>query len=144
MQISPRRRKLSKRSRRHTQKCAARRELTSWFTRVTLLLLYCLFVVLLKKCIDVEKNPGPDENFVTLMQNVYWRFSQIIQGIKMHTAHVNSKMDEQFGSSERSLGRLTADVNRLKQYVGKDREGIQLLQEDNDKIVSDWNDWNKN
>lgn len=30
----------------------------------------CDTVVLLTKCMDVEKNPGPDENFVTLMQNV--------------------------------------------------------------------------
>ena len=44
-------------------------------------------------------------------------------------------MDEKFGSLERTLGQLTADVNKLKQYVGKDREDIQLLQEDNDKIV---------
>ena len=44
-------------------------------------------------------------------------------------------MDEKFGSLERTLGQLTADVNRLKQYVSKDREDIQLLQEDNDKIV---------
>ena len=73
MQISRRKRKLSKRSRRHTQKCAARRELTSWFTCVTLSVLHCLFVVLLTKCMDVEKNPGPDENFVSLMQNVDWR-----------------------------------------------------------------------
>ena len=72
MLISRRKRKFSKRSRRHTQKCAARRELTSWFTCVTLSVLYCLFVVLLTKCMDVEKNPGPDENFVTLMQNVDW------------------------------------------------------------------------
>ena len=84
---------------------------------------------------DVEKNPGPEENFVTLMQNVDWRFSQIMQGIQMHTAHINSKMDEKFGSLERTLGQLTADVNKLKQYVGKDREDTQLLQEDSDKIV---------
>ena len=47
---------------------------------MTLSVLYGLFVVLLTKCMDVEKNPGPDENFVTLMQNVDWRFSQIMQG----------------------------------------------------------------
>ena len=135
MQISRRKRKFSKRSRRHTQKCAARRELTSWFTCVTLSVLYCLFVVLLTKCMDVEKNPGPDENFVTLMQNVDWRFSQIMRGIQMHTAHINCKMDEKFGSLERTLGQLTSDVNKLKQYVGKDREDIQLRQEDDVKIV---------
>ena len=81
---------------------------------------YCLFVVLLTKCMDIEKNPGPEENFVTLIQNVDWRFSQITQGIQMHTAHINSKIDEKFGSLERTLGHLTADVNKLKQYVGKD------------------------
>ena len=102
MQISRRKRKLSKRSRRHTQKCATRHELTSWFTCVTLSVLYCLFGVLLTKFMDVENNPGPDENFVTLMQNVDWRFSQIMQGIQMHTAHINSKMDEKFGTNSRS------------------------------------------
>ena len=30
---------------------------------------------------DVEKNPRLDENFVTLMQNVDWRFPQIMQGV---------------------------------------------------------------
>ena len=65
---------------------------------------------------DVEKDPGPDEDFVTLMQKVDWRFSQITPGI-LHTSHSNSKMDEKFGSLERTLGQLTADVNRLKQYV---------------------------
>ena len=53
-------------------------------------------------------------------------------------------MDEKFGSLERTLGQLTADVNKLKQYVGKDREDIQLMQEDDDEFWSDRNDWNKN
>ena len=84
---------------------------------------------------DVEKNPGPDENFMTVMQNIDWRFAQIIQGIQMHTAYINSKMDEEFGSLEQTLGQLTADVSRLKQYVGREREDIQQLQEDNDNIL---------
>ena len=62
---------------------------------MTLSVLYCLFVVLLTKCMDVEKNPGPEENFVTLIQNVDWRFSQIMQGIQMHTAYM--KMQQQDG-----------------------------------------------
>ena len=52
----------------------------------------------------------------------------------IHTAYINSKMDEKFGSLEQTLGQLTADVSRLKQYVGRDREDIQPLQEDNDNI----------
>ena len=43
-------------------------------------------------------------------------------------------MDEKFGSLERILGQLTADVNRFKRYVGREREDIQLLQKDNDNI----------
>ena len=62
---------------------------------MTLSVLHCLFVVLLTKCMDVEKNPGPDENFVTLMQNVDWRFSQIMRGIQMHTAYINCKMSSE-------------------------------------------------
>ena len=84
---------------------------------------------------DVEKNPGPDENFTTVMQNIDRRFAEIMQGIQMHTAYINSKMDEKFGSLERILGQLAADVSRLKQYVGRDRDDIELLQEDNDNIM---------
>ena len=43
-------------------------------------------------------------------------------------------MDEKFGSLERILGQLTADVNRFKRYVGREREDIQLLQEDNNTM----------
>ena len=124
MQISRRKRKTSNRSRRHTQRCAARQELTNWLTSVTLSVLYCLFVVLLTKCMDVEKNPGPDENFMTVMQNIDWRFAEITQGIQMHTAYVNSKTDEKSGSLGQTLRQLTADVSRLKQCVGRDREDI--------------------
>ena len=53
----------------------------------------------------------------------------------MHTAYINSKMDEKFGSLEQTQGQLTADVSRLKQYVGRDREDIQLLREDNDNVM---------
>ena len=58
-----------------------------------------------------------------------------MQGIQMHTAYINSKMDEKFGNLEQTLGQLTADVSRLKQYVGTDREDIQQLQEDNDNVM---------
>ena len=57
-----------------------------------------------------------------------------MQGIQMLTAYINSKMDEKFGNLEHTLGQLIADVSRLKQYVGRDREDIQPLQEDNDNI----------
>ena len=86
---------------------------------MTLSVLYCSCVVLLTNSMDVEKNPGHDENFATLMQNVDWRLSQIMQGIQIHTAHINSKTDEKFGSLERTLGQLTADVNILKQGQGR-------------------------
>ena len=84
---------------------------------------------------DVEKNPGLDENFTTVMKNIDWRFAEIMQGIQMHTAYINSKMDEKFGSLEQTLGQLTANVSRLKLYVGRDREDIQQLQEDNDNTM---------
>ena len=71
---------------------------------------------------------------MTVMQNIDWRFAEIMQEIQMHTAYIHSKMDEKFGNLEQTLGQLTADVSRLKQYVGRDREDIQLLQEDNDNI----------
>ena len=64
---------------------------------------------------DVEKNPGPDENFMTVMQTIDWKFAEIMQGKQKHTLYINSKMDEKFGSLEQTLGQLTADVSRLKQ-----------------------------
>ena len=49
----------------------------------------------------------------------------------MHTAYINSKMDEKFGSLEQTLGQLIADVSRLKQYVGRDREDIMTKKKKN-------------
>ena len=72
---------------------------------------------------------------MTVTQNIDWRFAEIMQGIQMLTAYINSKMDEKFGSLEQTLGQLTADVSRLRQYVGRDREDIELLQEDDDNIM---------
>ena len=40
-----------------------------------------------------------------------------------------------FGSLDRTLGQLTADVDRLKRYVSRHREDIQVLQEDDDNIT---------
>ena len=71
---------------------------------------------------------------MTVTQNIDWRFAEIMQGIQMLTAYINSKMDEKSGNLEHTLGQLIADVSRLKQYVGRDREDIQPLQEDNDNI----------
>ncbi|WP_419584086.1 hypothetical protein, partial [Thiolapillus sp.] len=62
---------------------------------------------------------------MTVTQNIDWRFAEIMQGIQMLTAYINSKMDEKFGNLEHTLGQLIADVSRLKQYVGRDREDIQ-------------------
>ena len=44
-------------------------------------------------------------------------------------------MDEKVESLQQTLGQLTADWSRLKQNVGRNREDIQLLQEDNDNIM---------
>ena len=47
---------------------------------VTLSVLYCLFVLLLTKCMDVERNPGPgpDHRYTAMVQNLQssmeWRF----------------------------------------------------------------------
>ena len=71
-------------------------------------------------------------------------FLRLCRAYAHKSAHINRKTDENFGSLEQTLGQLTADVNKLKQYVGKDREDIQLMQEDDDEFWSDQNDWNKN
>ena len=67
--------------------------LTNWLTCVTLSVLYCLFVILLTKCMDVEKNPGLDENFMTVMKNIDWRFAEVMQGIQMHTYSIHQQQD---------------------------------------------------
>ena len=69
------------------------------------------------------------------MQKIDREFAHIMQSIQMHTGHINSRMDEKLRSLERILGQLAADVSRLKQYVGRDRDDTELLQEDNDNIM---------
>ena len=81
---------------------------------------------------------------MSLMQNVDWQFSQIMQGIQMHTAHINSKMDEKFGSLERTLGQLTADVNKLSNMSARTEKIYSYCKKTMTKLCSDWNNWNKN
>ena len=39
---------------------------------------------------DVEKNPGLDENFMTVMKNIDWRFAEIMHGIKICIQHTST------------------------------------------------------
>ena len=136
MQIFIRKRLPSKSSRRRSLKCSTKKELTTWIACVTLSMLYCLFVLLLTKCMDVEKNPGPGMEYgYSMVQNLQAdmerRFSQIMDGLQMHSANISQKMEENFGRLDHTLGQLTEDVVRLKTALHQDREDIQDLQEEN-------------
>ena len=58
VRIFNRKRRNSDPNRRRSQKCSTNKELTNWFVCMTLSVLYCLFVLLLTQCTDVEKLVG--------------------------------------------------------------------------------------
>ena len=73
------------------------KEFTNWFVCMTLSVLYCLFVLLLTQCMDVEKNPGPgpDHTYTRMLQNMQaameWRFSELMGSLQSYTAGISQK-----------------------------------------------------
>ena len=141
VQIFNRKRRNSDPNRRHSQKCSTKKELTNWFVCMTLSVLYCLFVLLLTQCMDVEKNPGPgpDHTYTSMLQNMQaameWRFSELMGSLQSYTAGISQKMDDDFGRLDRTLGQLLEDVVGLKTAVQQDKEDIRELQEDRDNVT---------
>ena len=139
--IFNRKRRHSDPNRRHSQKCSTKKEFTNWFVCMTLSVLYCLFVLLLTQCMDVEKNPGPgpDHTYTSMLQNMQaamgWRFPELMGSLQSYTAGISQKMDDNFGRLDRTLGQLLEDVVGLKTAVQQHKEDIRELQEDRDKVT---------
>ena len=138
VRIFNRKRRNSDPNRRHSQKCSTKKEFTNWSVCMTLSVLYCLFVLLLTQCMDVEKNPGPgpDHTYTSMLQNMQaamdWRFSELMGSLQSYTAGISKKMDDNFGRLDRTFGQLLEDVVGLKTAVQQDKEDIRELQEDRD------------
>ena len=113
-------------------------ELFSWTVCVSLSVLYCLSVLLLTRCMDVELNPGPcDGNCSTFMQaaqeNTDIRFSQILHCLHQQSVTLSRQMEESFYRLGQTLMRIEEDVTRLKHETQDDRRDINELLEDRDK-----------
>ena len=108
---------------------------------MTLSVLYCLFVLLLTQCMDVEKNPGPgpDHTYTSMFAKHAgcheWRFFGAEGSLQSYTAGISKKMDDNFGRLDRTFGQLLEDVVGLKTAVQQDKEDIRELQEDRDNVT---------
>ena len=76
-------------------------ELSSWIMCVSLSVLYCLTVLLLTRCMDVDQNPGPcDGNCSTFMQaaqeTIDTRFTQILHRVHQQSVTLSRQMDKSF------------------------------------------------
>ena len=116
-------------------------ELSSWNMRVSLSVLYCLTVLLLTRCMDVEQNPGPcDGNCSTFMQaaqeTIATRFTKILHCVHHQSATLSRQMDESFHRLGQTLKRIEEDVIRLKNEAQEDRMDIKELSRDMDKTHS--------
>ena len=74
-------------------------ELSSWIMCVSLSVLYCLTVLLLTRCMDVDQNPGPcDGNCSTFMQaaqeTIDTRFTQILHRVHQQSVTLSRQMDK--------------------------------------------------
>ena len=110
---------------RHTASCL-KSELFSWFAVVSLSVLYCLSVLLLTRCMDVETNPGPCGNDCTsFIQSVQVgidnRLSQIMHCLHLQSANLCKKIDEHSMKLDQSLKIIVGEVNKLKNDVLEDR-----------------------
>jgi hypothetical protein len=109
-------------------------ELFSWIVCVSLSVLYCVSVLLLARCMDVELNPGPVDNpsFVHQMhENLERCFPpQAMQFIHAQFASLSQQMTTHFEQLGQFLHRLEGEIKRLKTDIKDNRTDISKLQQD--------------
>ena len=116
-------------------------ELLSWLVCVSLSVVYFLSLLLLTRCMDVEKNPGPNENdwaaFMPMLQEgIERRFSQIIYCLHEQTTAISGKIDEHCNGLEQTLNYIKSDVIKLKHAAQEDRTDINELLQNRDDAHS--------
>lgn len=116
-------------------------ELLSWLVCVSLSVVYFLSLLLLTRCMDVEKNPGPNENdwaaFMPMLQKgIERRFSQIIYCLHEQTTAISGKIDEHCNRLEQTLNYIKSDVIKLKHAAQEDRTDINELLQNRDDAHS--------
>ena len=131
---------LHTKKRRH-KTANAKCELLSWLVCVSLSVVYFLSLLLLTRCMDVEKNPGPNENdwaaFMPMLQEgIQRRFSQIIYCLHEETTAISGKIDEHCNRLEQTLNYIKSDVIKLKHAAQEDRTDINKLLQNRDDAHS--------
>ena len=121
--------------RRHELKHAVTKELTSWIVCVSLAVLYCLCVVLLLQCMDVEANPGPSADSSNPAQLFDWHFAQLMQAFQTQTANLSRIMEENLGRLNHTINQLTSDIGRPQQCAQQSQEDVRDLHQDQDSIT---------
>ena len=114
-------------------KCSPMGELFSWLSCVSLSVIYCVSVLLLTRCMDVELNPGPvgGDNFTERTQDSHERrFAQILHCLQSQAMGLSRQMYDHFHSLGQSLQRIEEEVRRMKRDVRDNRSDISLLQQD--------------
>ncbi|KAL8589926.1 hypothetical protein ACOMHN_024013 [Nucella lapillus] len=84
---------------------------------------------------DVERNPGPDDEYRSILQSMDWMFSQIMYNMQEYMGGINQNLNDKFARLDETLMRLTTDINKLNHLVEEDRENIRALQEDRDRML---------
>ncbi len=113
------------------------RELSSWCACLSLSVLYCLAILLLTRCMDIEPNPGPcggvcDTFMQTVQEAIENRFTQILQCLHLQNAALCSQLEGSFQRLDQTLKRIETDVTKLKQDVQQDRIDLSELLRDRD------------
>ena len=114
------------------------RELSSWCACLSLSVLYCLAILLLTRCMDIEPNPGPSgrdcRDCNTFMQTVQEaienRFTHILQCLHLQNAALCSQLEGSFQRLDQILKRIETDLTKLKQDVQQDRTDLSELLRD--------------
>ena len=104
-------------------------------------MVYFLSELLLTRCMDVEKNPGQNENdwaaFMPMLQGgIERRFSQIIYCLHEQTTAISGKIDEHSNRLEQILNYIKSDVIKLNHAAQEDRNDINELLQNRDHAHS--------
>ena len=108
---------------------------TSWVFQLTRAVAHWLCTTRLLLCMDVETNPGPDDN-PSFLHVLDWRFGQMMQGLHTFTTNITRMIEDKWEKLDKKIQYFSAEMKQTRQHAEENRQDIRDLQEDGELISS--------
>ena len=100
-------------------------------TTHTVALWLCTVPLLL--CMDIETNPGREENS-NILQIKELKFAKVMHAMQAYTMNICRIIDEKWTNVDNSFCHFTAQIGELRHCIEQNKKDIEDLQQDRETI----------